>query len=134
MLLGREHFVEQEDAPRRREERITGAHELGALRLDDTPSRASAPTHSPNKPRAPRLRVMTYNVGGLCATSYDVLCDWLLKQDAHDVVILQELHHGCGKHENRWRIGPWTALVSPDDKNRYSGVGVFIHSRVAEDS
>ena len=82
------------------------------------------------RPEAIRLRVMTYNIGGICATTYDVFCEWLLKQGKADIIVLQELHHGCGKQENRWKIGPWTALISPDAKSRYSGVGVFVHSRV----
>ncbi|CAE7346734.1 unnamed protein product [Symbiodinium sp. CCMP2592] len=81
-----------------------------------------------------RLRVLTYNIGGFCTASYDVFCDWLVKQDLADIVIIQELHHGCGKTENRWQIESWTALISPDPKQRYCGVGVFVSPKVANDA
>ena len=69
----------------------------------------------------------------LCPTSYDVFCDWLGKQQDLDVVFLQEIHWGCGSSDNRWRIGSWTALTSPDPGNRFAGVGIFVHERVASD-
>ncbi|CAE7235660.1 Pol, partial [Symbiodinium sp. CCMP2456] len=49
-----------------------------------------------------------------------------------DIVLAQELHWGCGREEGSWRIGDWYAIVCPDSKHRYCGVGVFISSRVAQ--
>ena len=40
----------------------------------------------------PRLRVMTFNPGGLDLASYDVLCDWLQRQKDTDIIFAQELH------------------------------------------
>ncbi|CAE7245053.1 unnamed protein product [Symbiodinium sp. CCMP2592] len=82
-------------------------------------------------PHRPRIRTMTYNLGGLDPASYDVFCDWLQKRHDVDIVFAQELHWGCGKQEASWPIGTWQAIISPDPACRYSGVGIFISSRVA---
>ena len=55
--------------------------------------------------RCPRLRVLTYNVGGLSAELYDILVTWLHEQRVADVVILQETHWGLGKA--RWAVDNW---------------------------
>jgi len=48
--------------------------------------------------------------------------------------MVQETHWGLGKTEGKWRIGTWTAIVSPDSKSRYAGVATFVSSRIAEES
>ncbi|CAE7824138.1 unnamed protein product, partial [Symbiodinium necroappetens] len=62
-----------------------------------------------------RLKVRSYNVGG------------------DDVVVVQELHHGCGKTDHGWQIPGWSVTITADAKNRYSGVGVFISKRIASE-
>ena len=71
-----------------------------------------------------RIRVLTYNIGGL---SFDVFEDWLATQKDADVIILQELHHGCGKQDTQWimKCG-WKAVTTADAAHRYSGVGIFL--------
>ncbi|CAE7035064.1 unnamed protein product [Symbiodinium sp. CCMP2592] len=108
------------------------AHSLGTS--PDTASVSTAPTRPAQPARtrtAPRLRVMTYNMGGLDPASYDVFCDWLQQQRDTDIILAQELHWGCGKDEASWTIGGWHAIISPDPKQRYSGTGVFVSGRVA---
>ena len=88
------------------------------------------PVQRPPLAARPRLRTMTYNLGGLDPTSY-VFCDWLQRQQDADIVFAQELHWGCGKTESSWNIGGWHAIICPDPASRYSGVGIFISARVA---
>ena len=99
--LGTEGTVQREPTSAR------GPHQVGPLRA------ASA--------ARPRTRAMTHN---LDPVSYDAFCDWLLTPQKADNVIVQEVHCGCGKQE--WRIGAWHAILSPDPKHRYCGVGIFI--------
>ena len=47
----------------------------------------------------------TYNIGGISGEAYAVCCDWLVIQREADIVLIQELHWGCGQGENTWRIG-----------------------------
>ena len=42
----------------------------------------------------PRLRVRSYNVGGITSDVYAVLHRWLTQESQDDIVILQELHWG----------------------------------------
>ena len=58
--------------------------------------------------RQPRLRVLTYNVGGMSADLYDVFLDWLLSQTQADIVVLQETHWGMGKAPNTWTVADGT--------------------------
>ena len=77
-----------------------------------------------------RIRVMTYNIGGISGEAYPVFCEWLLRQKEADIVLVQELHWGRGQTENTWLIGQWQAIVSADSANRYSGVGVFVSPKL----
>ena len=88
------------------------------------------PVQQPPLAARPRLRTLTYNLGGLDPASYDVFCDWLQRQQDADIVFAQELHWGCGKTESSWNIGGWHAIICPDPVSRYSGVGIFISARV----
>ncbi|OLP92782.1 hypothetical protein AK812_SmicGene25361 [Symbiodinium microadriaticum] len=73
-----------------------------------------------------RLKVRTYNIGGITSEVYDVLHRWLTSTCTDDVVVVQELHHGCGKTDHSWTIPGWTVAITADERNRFSGVGVFI--------
>ena len=74
--------------------------------------------------------------GGVTAEVYDGLCHWLRTRCEDDILILQELHWGCGRTEGSWTIPGWTFYVSANDKQRFSGVGVVVSHRLAraEDS
>ena len=76
----------------------------------------------------PRLRVRCYNVGGITSEVYDHLQQWLLQKCNDDIVILQELHWGCGTHET---IPGWNFYVTADAQHRHSGVAVIISEKVA---
>ena len=78
-----------------------------------------------------RLRVLSYNVGGVTAELYDLLCRWIGQQKEADIVLLQEIHHGLGREESTWNIPGWSFVVAPDARNRHSGVAAIISHRVA---
>ena len=44
-----------------------------------------------------RLKIMTYNLGGVTTDLYDTLCRWLQHNQDVDVLLLQELHWGLGR-------------------------------------
>jgi len=77
-----------------------------------------------------RLRIRSYNASGLTGPVYDYLHYWLTTECQEDVVILQELHWGCGRGEAAWQIPGWTVIVSASPDNRCAGVGVFISTKV----
>ena len=79
----------------------------------------------------PRLRVRCCNVGGITSEVYDHLQQWLLQKCNDDIVILQELHWGCGKHETQWCIPGCNFYVTADARHRHSGVAVIISEKVA---
>ncbi|CAE7742391.1 unnamed protein product [Symbiodinium sp. CCMP2592] len=78
-----------------------------------------------------RLRVATYNIGGVTAELYDTLCHWLKTQKTADLIFLQEVHWGLGKQEGTWSIPGWSFVVSPDEAHRYSGVAVLVSHTAA---
>ena len=78
-----------------------------------------------------RLRVRSYNLGGVSGPVYDHLHFWLTTACKDDVVILQELHWGCGRAEATWTIPGWSMVVSADPQQRFAGVGILISNRVA---
>ena len=80
-----------------------------------------------------RVRVMTYNIGGISGEAYAVFCEWLERQVEADIDLVQELHWGCGKDEGTWMIGSWKAIVSADPGNRYCGVGIFLSPKLRAD-
>ena len=79
----------------------------------------------------PRLRICSYNVGGVTSEVYDVLHRWLTTRCTDDIVVLQELHWGCGKQDTEWTIPGWTVVVTADAAHLYSGVGIFVSNRIA---
>ena len=78
-----------------------------------------------------RLRVITYNVGGMTMTVYDTLRRWLHNNQEVDVLLLQEIHWSLGREETSWAIPGWLFIISPDPGARHSGVGVVISRRIA---
>ena len=81
--------------------------------------------------RTPRMRVVTYNVGGMSADLYDIFVTWLHEQYVADIVVVQETHWGLGRTEGQWTIGQWHFLTSADPSTRYAGVCVCISSKWA---
>ena len=86
---------------------------------------------SPAGRTRPRLQVRSYNVGGVTSSVYDVIHHWLTTSCTDDIVILQELHWGCGRTDNSWSIPGWHIVTSADAQQRFSGIGVFVSARVA---
>ena len=78
-----------------------------------------------------RLRILSYNVGGVTSELYDLFCRWLREQREADVILLQEIHHGLGRDESTWSIPGWSFVVAPDARNRHSGVAAVISHKVA---
>ena len=79
-----------------------------------------------------RLKVVSFNVGGLCASSYDIMANWLQgpgKQ--YDVVMLQETHYGLGKHLLEYTLPGWSVVSSPDPMHRDAGVAIVISHKIA---
>ncbi|OLP79524.1 hypothetical protein AK812_SmicGene40178 [Symbiodinium microadriaticum] len=84
--------------------------------------------------RAPdprRLRVHTWNMGGCSSDAYDVLCEWLERQQDLEVLLLQETHWGLGRTESQWSTMGWTWFSSPDPARRYAGVAIVVSKRLA---
>ena len=98
----------------------------------------SGPPERGMKPSAPslqssqegRLRVLTYNLGGVTSELYDSILEWLVHKNPADVVILQETHWGLGRSDGAWTAAGWRVTVSADPNNRYSGVAVLLHPRL----
>ena len=59
------------------------------------------------------------------AESYDYLYDWLLHKSTEDVIILQELHWGCGREEVP---GPFRVGLSMFQLIRGSAIAVLVSS------
>ena len=78
-----------------------------------------------------RVRMMTWNCGGMNAELYDVLCSWLQKDPPCDVLVLQEVHHGLGKQDATWSIKGWSFVLTANPDNRFSGVAMAISHRLA---
>ena len=85
------------------------------------------PSHAPTARgrTTPRLRVFSYNIGGMAMEAYDVFTEWL-KTCPYDIVVIQELHWGMGRADGAWIVNDWAVFMTADDKAKYSGVGIFI--------
>ena len=111
-----------------------GTHSSAAKQQDGPPKRwlkrwldaAASPKSTA------RLRVRCYNMGGVNAPVYDHLHFWLTTTCTDDIVILQELHWGCGRTKATWTVPGWSLVISADPLQRYAGVGVAISHRVAD--
>ena len=57
--------------------------------------------------RRPRVRVLTYNVGGMGSDLFDVYIDWLKGQSGLDIIVLAETHWGMGRGEAQWSRDGW---------------------------
>ena len=86
---------------------------------------------TPARRMRPRLQVRSYNVGGVTSSVYDVIHHWLTTTCTEDIVILQELHWGCGRTDSSWSIPGWHVVTSADAQQRFSGIGIFVSTRVA---
>ncbi|CAE6945369.1 unnamed protein product [Symbiodinium sp. CCMP2592] len=84
-----------------------------------------------NSAEARATEVRSFNAGGLTAESYDYLCYWLQHKCQDDIIILQELHWGCGRSDSSWAIPGWTFYITADSQQRFSGTGVILSSRLA---
>ena len=79
-----------------------------------------------------RLRVISFNVGGLCAASYDVMANWLQHSgQQYDVILLQETHFGLGKELLEFSLPGWSVISSPDPNHRHAGVAVIVSCKPA---
>ena len=84
--------------------------------------------------RPERLRVMTYNLGGLSSESFDILLEWLVSSDPADILIFQETHWCFGQGESTWKSAGWQFITSADPGSRYSGVAIVLHPKLAKNS
>ena len=96
--------------------------------------RVSSSTCRPT--RAPtqhcRLKVVSLNVGGLRASSYDVMpIGYRARGKQYDVVMLQETHYGLGKHLLEYTLPEWSVVSSPDPMHRNAGVAIVISCEIA---
>ncbi|CAE7797071.1 unnamed protein product [Symbiodinium sp. CCMP2592] len=108
---------------------------LGVAPTTGRPNQPTATVKSPPCGRArPRLKVMSYNIGGFTSEVYDTFVDWLDTRCQADLVLVQETHWGLGKEERRWLLPNWLVISSPNAGNRYSGVAVFARRSVFEDN
>ena len=80
----------------------------------------------------PRIRICSYNVGGLCTASHDVLANWLQKEGRNfDVIMLQETHYGLGRTPTEFSLPGWSVISSPDPKHKCSGVAILVSAAIA---
>ena len=84
--------------------------------------------------RPERLRVLTYNLGGLSSDSFDILLEWLISSDPADILIFQETHWCFGRGESTWQSAGWRFITSADPGSRYSGVAIVLHPKLAKHS
>ena len=78
-----------------------------------------------------RIQVLSFNLGGLCTATYDVLMQWLQREgEQYDVIMLQETHYGLGREPSCYQVPGWTVCSSPDPNTRFSGVAVLVSARL----
>ena len=111
------------------------ARSLGVDPLAATDSSNRVPTarhtNAASQGRQPRLRILSYNVGGMSADLFDVFTEWSDTQEIADIIVLQEIHHGMGKGVNTWSRGAWHFVATSDPANRYAGVCICISAKLA---
>ena len=113
------------------------AYNIQGLRILQVPQPVSGRSASQAARNAvqrtpPRLRAVTWNMGGCTSDAYDVMCAWLEQQTTLDVLFIQETHFGLGKQAAQWSIRGWTFCSSPDPQNRYAGIAVAVSHRLAD--
>ena len=110
------------------------ARSLGLTLGQQTAEEAKIPTarrtSMVSQGRKQRLRVLTYNIGGMSADLFDVFTDWLDEQTVADVIVLQETHHGLGKADSTWTRGSWHFVASGDPDARFAGVCICVSARL----
>ncbi|CAE7826389.1 pola1, partial [Symbiodinium necroappetens] len=79
------------------------------------------------------LKIQSYNIGGITSECYDLIKDWLHHQCSADVVVFQETHHGLGRSDGHWQLPGWIVVTTADEKQRYSGLAVFLRRSVFVD-
>ena len=82
--------------------------------------------------RRPRVRVLSYNIGGMSSDLYDVLVDWLKRQTCADIVLLQEVQYGLGRGESHWKRDGWHFIASASPDTRYAGVCICISAKLVK--
>ena len=111
------------------------AHSLGVEVAGPLPHKPKPAHTSPTmQGRRPRVKVLSYNVGGMSAELYDVFLLWLREQECADVVLLQEIHWGMGRGEAQWTKEGWHFVVSASAESRYAGVCICISAKLAKAS
>ena len=111
------------------------AASLGTSALDVSTQTPSSSRRCPSmQGRRQRLKVLSYNVGGMSADLYDVFHIWLCKQQCADIVLLQEVHWGLGRGETQWTKDGWHYVVSASSDTRYAGVCICVSAKLARPS
>ena len=110
------------------------AHQLGTqhtqFQASQTESHSRAGQHGSLRP-ASRLKVVTWNSGGLQGYRYDEFRVWLEKSQAAadlDVICVQETHW---KGSFEWTEQAWSAIHSGAGQPRTGGILILISPRVA---
>ena len=83
--------------------------------------------------RRPRVRILTYNLGGMGSDLYDVFLSWLGSQTSTDIIVLQETHWGLGRGESQWTRSGWHFISSASEDHRHAGVCVCISARLVQE-
>ena len=114
--------------------RWCSAHSLGTRSGVPTTSSGLIPRKPPpGKHAQRRLKIHSYNIGGITSECYDLIKDWLHSQCGADVVVFQETHHGLGRSDGHWQLPGWIVVTTADEKQRYSGLAVFLRRSVFAD-
>ena len=106
-----------------------GVEAFTAARTGATVVKASATMQG----RRPRIRILTYNLGGMGSDLYDVLLTWLGSQASADIIVLQETHWGLGRGESQWTRSGWHFVSSASEDCRHAGVCVCISAKLAQE-
>ena len=81
------------------------AESLGVVPAGPAPTPSAMRSCRSTMGRQPRLKVVTYNIGGMTAELYDILLAWLHHDCRAQVVILVETHWGLGRQDGCWTVG-----------------------------
>ena len=63
---------------------------------------------------------------------YDVLIDWLKRQQCADIVLLQEVHYGPGRGVTNWTRDGWHFIASASPDTRYAGVCICVSAKLVK--
>ena len=107
------------------------ANSLGVTSVEGGNPRPSPARAAPSlQGRRPRVRILSYNIGGMSSDLYDVLVDWLKRQQCADIVLLQEVHYGLGRGESHWTRDGWRFIASASPDTRYAGVCICVSAKL----